>query len=129
LKYRYLPGAGIGYQFFDDAYRNFEISLSASGVIEEIGGEQSESFAPRWSLRYRREILDGDFEFFHNHDLSTYLSGRDNNVVQTSTGIRWDVWGDLYLNAQFDWNWESDPAAGNENEDITYVLGVGVEFD
>ena len=103
--------------------------LDGTQPIEEIGAEKSESFAPRWSLRYRREIFDGDFEFFHNHDLSTYLSGRDNNVVQTSTGIRWDVWGDLYLNAQFDWNWESDPAAGSENEDISYVLGVGVQFD
>ncbi len=46
-----------------------------------------------------------------------------------AAGIRWDVWGDIYLNAQLDWNWESDPAAGNEQTDLTYALGIGIELD
>jgi hypothetical protein len=129
LSYRYIPGAGIGYQFFEDAYRLLEVSLALTGVFEKIGDDQSESVAPRWSLRYRRELLGGDMEFFHNHSVWSYLSGRDNNVIHTSTGIRWDVWGDIYMNAQFDWNWESDPAAGNEEEDVTYILGIGLELD
>lgn len=129
LSYRYTPGAGVGYQFFDDAYRSFEISIAGVGVRERLGDRETDSFAPRWSLRYRRDILDGDLEFFHDHTVSVYVTGRDNEVVLTSTGIRWDVWGDIYLNAQFDWNWESNPAAGRENEDVGYILGVGVELD
>lgn len=129
LAYRYTPGAGVGYQFFDDAYRSFEISLAGVGVRERLGDQETDSFSPRWNLRYRRDILDGNLEFFHDHTVSVYITGRDNEVVLTSTGIRWDVWGDIYLNAQFDWNWESNPAAGRENEDVSYILGVGVEFD
>lgn len=129
LTYRYTPGLGLGYQFFEDAYRLLEISLSGVAVRERLAGESSDSFAPRWQLRYRRDMLDGDMEFFHDHALWVYLVGRDNTVLDTSTGIRWDVWGDIYLNAQFDWNWESDPAAGRKKEDITYLLGIGVELD
>ena len=129
LDYRYTPGVGIGYQFFDDAYRSFEVSVAGVGVRERLGERETDSFAPRWNLRYRREILDGDLEFFHDHTVSVYVTGRDNEIVLTSTGFRWDVWGDIYLNAQFDWNWESNPAAGRENEDISYILGFGVEFD
>jgi putative salt-induced outer membrane protein YdiY len=129
LSYRYTPGAGVGYQFFDDAYRSFEISLAGVGVRERLGDQETDSFSPRWNLRYRRDILDGDLEFVHDHTVSVYVTGRDNEVVLTSTGIRWDVWGDIYLNAQFDWNWESNPAAGRENEDVSYLLGFGVELD
>jgi putative salt-induced outer membrane protein YdiY len=129
LSYRITPGAGVGYQFFDDAYRSFEVAVAAVGVRERLGEEETNSLAPRWSLRYRREILDGDLEFFHNHTLSSYVSGRDNNLVSTATGFRWDIWRDIYLNVQFDWHWESDPAAGRENEDIAYRLGFGVELD
>lgn len=129
LAYRYTPGAGIGYQFFDDAYRSFEISLAAVGIRERLGDRQTESTSPRWNLRYRRDLLDGDLEFFHDHTVSVYVTGRENEIVLTSTGFRWDVWGDIYLNAQFNWNWESNPASGQENEDISYILGFGVELD
>jgi len=129
LTYRYTPGTGLGYQFFDDAHRLFEVTVSAIGVRERIGGITEDSSAARWDLRYRRDMLGGDLEFFHNHRLWVYLTGRTNKVVDTTTGIRWDVWGDIYMNVQVDWDWESEPAAGNEQEDITYALGIGIELD
>ena len=129
LDYRILPGAGVGYQFFDDADRLFEISLSAGGVSEKLGGTTEESGALRWLARYRRQMLDGDLEFFHDQSVFAYVVGRDNTAIETSTGIRWDVWADIYLNMQFDWDYESNPAAGAENEDRRYIIGLGVELD
>ena len=129
LTYRYTPGIGLGYQFFDDAYRQFEVALSAVGVREKIGGFTEDSTAVRWDLRYSRDLLSGDLEFYHNHRLWAYVTGRSNKVVDTTTGIRWDVWGDIYMNVQVDWDWESEPAAGNEQEDITYAIGIGIELD
>jgi putative salt-induced outer membrane protein YdiY len=129
LDYRILPGAGVGYQFFDDADRLFEISVSAVGVSEKLGGTTEESGAARWQARYRRQMLDGDLEFFHDQSVFAYVVGRDNTAIETSTGIRWDVWADIYLNMQFDWDYESNPAAGAENEDRRYIIGLGVELD
>ena len=129
LNYRYTPGAGVGFQFFEDAHRLFEVTLSAIGVREKLADEIGDSTALRWDLRYERDLLGGDLAFFHIHRLWSYVNGRNNTVADTSTGIRWDVWGDVYLNTQLDWDWESDPAAGNEQEDITYAIGIGVEFD
>lgn len=129
LTYRYTPGAGLGYQFFDDAYRLFEVSLSGVGIREKLGGITEDSSAAQWDLRYRRDVLGGDLEFYHDHRLRVYVTGRTNKVVDTTTGIRWDVWGDIYLHAQVDWDWESEPATGNEQEDITYALGIGIELD
>jgi hypothetical protein len=129
LNYRYTPGGGVGFQFFEDADRLFEVSLSTIGVREKLADVIEDSTAMRWGLRYERKLLGGDLAFFHNHRLWIYINGRNNKVADTSTGIRWDVWGGVYLNTQFDWDWESDPAAGNEQEDVTYAIGIGVEFD
>jgi len=129
LDYRILPGAGVGYQFFDDADRLFEISISAVGIREKLGGFTDESGAARWLARYRRQMLGGDMEFFHNQSVFAYLVGRSTTTIETSTGIRWDVWADIYLNMQFDWDFESNPATGAENEDIRYIIGLGVELD
>jgi hypothetical protein len=129
LTYRYLPGGGIGYQFFDDSYRRLEVALAAVAVIEKIGGKEEDSIAPIWTLDYRRKMLSGDLEFSHRHSLITYVSGRDNDVINTSTGIRWDVWGDVYMNLQIDYDWESNPIGNNHKSDTTYLLGVGVALD
>ncbi len=128
LTYRYSPGVGIGFQFFEDAHRLFEVSLEAVGVRERIAGETNDSSTAKWTLKYRRKVTD-DLEFFHDHRLLAYLSGRTNRVADTITGFRWDVWENVYMNAQINWNWESEPAAGNEKDDFTYALGVGVDLD
>ncbi len=128
LSDRITLGAGAGFQFFEDADRLLEVSLAAVGVRENLAGVSGDSTTAAWTLRYRRDITS-DFEVYHDHVLSVYLNGRTNNVADTTTGFRWDVWGDIYMNAQIDWNWESDPALGSEQEDITYALGIGIELD
>ncbi|MBK1706467.1 DUF481 domain-containing protein [Halochromatium glycolicum] len=129
LDRRVSAGGGLGYQFFDDADRRLEVSLSAVGIDEALGGDTSQSLAARWSADFRHDLLGGDLEFFHDQSVWHYLSGRDTTLIQTSTGFRWDVWADIYFNTQFDWDYETDPARGAEKEDIQYMLGLGVEFD
>ncbi len=129
LDRRISAGGGLGYQFFDDADRRFEVSLSAVGIDEELGDRTSQSLAARWNTDYRQELLSGDLEFFHRHAVWHYISGRNTTLIQTSTGFRWDVWADIYFNTQFDYDYETDPAEGAENEDIRYMIGLGVEFD
>mgnify|MGYP006294480973 CR=1 FL=1 len=129
LERRISAGGGLGYQFFDDANRRFEVSLSAVGIDEELGGITNQSLAARWNAEYRQDLLSGDLEFFHDHAVWHYLSGRSTTLIQTSTGFRWDVWADIYFNTQFDYDYETEPAQGAENEDIRYMIGLGVEFD
>lgn len=129
LDRRVSAGGGLGYQFFDDAHRKLEFTVSAVGIDEELGGVSNRSLAARWGAKYRQELLAGNLEFFHDHSLWAYVSGRDTTLIKTSTGFRWDVWADIYFNTQIDWDYETDPAQGAENEDIRYSVGLGVELD
>lgn len=129
LDRRVSMGGGLGHRFFDDADRRLEVSLSAVGIDEELGERTDQSLAARWNADYRQELLSGELLFFHRHSVWHYLSGRDTTLLQTSTGFRWDVWADIYFNTQFDYDYETDPAVGAENDDIRYMIGLGVEFD
>lgn len=129
LDARWLIGGGPGFQIWDDAYRTFQVGLTGDAVFEEIGGQKEESFAPRWGMRFAHDLLGGDVEFFHNHNIWTYVSGRDNNVFETSTGFRYEITDDIYVNLQVNFNYETDPAANAENQDVAYLVGIGVELD
>lgn len=129
LDRRVSVGGGLGHRFVDDADHRFEVSLSAVGIDEELGERSGQSLAARWNADYRQDLLHGDLELFHRHAVWHYLSGRSTTLIQTSTGFRWDLWADIYLNTQFDYDYETDPARGAENEDIRYMIGLGVEFD
>ncbi len=128
LTRRLTPGAGLGYQFFEDADRILEVTLAAVSVDERIAGETNQSATARWRTRFEQEVAD-DLVFFHNHQLLSYLDGRRNRVVDTETGLRWEVWEDIFFNVQLDWNRESEPAAGNRKEDLTYAFGIGIDLD
>ena len=129
LDARWIIGVGPGYQIWDDAYRSLRIGVTGDLVLEDIGGDEDESFAPHWGLRFSREFLGGDAKFFHNHDVWRYVTGRENNVFETSTGVRYEITDDLYANLQVDFNYETDPASGADKEDITYLIGIGIDLD
>ncbi|MEE9254548.1 MAG: DUF481 domain-containing protein, partial [Pseudomonadales bacterium] len=126
LDRRWIVGGGTGYQIWDDANRSFRVSLAADAIFEQIGGQRDESFAPRWGLRFSHDLLGGDVEFFHHHDIWTYVTGRDNNVFESTTGFRYGITDNVYANVQVDFNYETDPAFGAEKEDVTYLVGFGV---
>ena len=99
------------------------------GSLVITGSESEDSSVGVWSLRYSQDFMSGDLELFHNHSVTENLSGRDNTSIKTSTGVRFEITDLLYANATFNWDYESDPADLAEKEDVTLLLGVGLEFE
>ena len=120
---------GPGYHFFNDSKRTLNLSLGPNLLVEEIGGEEEESVSIQTVFRYEQQFLGDDLVLFQQTDLQRVVSGRDNKILDTSTGLRWDLPGDVYMNLQVDFDYESNPADGREKEDITYLVGVGIELD
>jgi putative salt-induced outer membrane protein YdiY len=129
LDSRLIVSAGLGRDIFNTPRKLLSIQLGAGGQSEDIGDESEDSSVAVWSLRYRHDFLNGDLEVFHNHSITENISGRDNTSIKTSTGVRYEITDLLYANATFNWDYESDPADLAESEDVTLLLGVGLEFD
>ena len=129
LDKRLIVSAGVGRDIFNTPRKLLSIQLGAGGQQEEIADQNEDSTVGVWSLRYRHDFLSGDLELFHNHSITENISGRDNTSIKTSTGVRYEITDLLYANATFNWDYESDPADQAEKEDVTLLLGVGLEFD
>lgn len=129
LDRRWVLGGGLGYRIWDDSFRHFQVGITGDAIFEKLGGESDSSFAPRWSLQLSHDLLGGDLEFFHNHNIWVYAVGRSNSVFETSTGVRYDITDDIYANVQLDFDYETHPAAGAEHKDVTYLVGMGVKLD
>ena len=77
---------------------------------------------------YTQDFFGNDFEFYHNHNIDYQFYGENNMIFKSNTGFRFDVYKDVYLNTSLRYDYETEPAQGAENEDTTFVFGVGAKF-
>jgi putative salt-induced outer membrane protein YdiY len=120
---------GPGFHFWDDSDRTLNFSVGPNILVEDIGGEKEQSVAIQTIFRYEQQFMNDDLVLFHQFDAQRIIKGRENRILTSSTGLRWDLPRDLYLKMQVDLALESNPAEGRANEDITYLVGMGLELD
>jgi putative salt-induced outer membrane protein YdiY len=129
LDYRYILGATFGRDIFNNPKVFLNFQLGAGYQNEKIGGENEDSAVGLWQLRYKQDIFTSDFEIFHDDSVTTNITGRSATVVKTTSGLRFEVTDLLYLNLSVDYDWESDPAPGTEDYDLSLMVGFGAEFE
>jgi putative salt-induced outer membrane protein YdiY len=120
---------GPGYHFWDDSKRTLNLSIGPDYMIEEIGIEKDKSLAAQVTLRYEQKFLRDDLVVYFNNDLSRIITGRKNRILDSKLGVRYNITDDFYVNMEVDRSYESNPADSQLKEDITYILGVGLELD
>ena len=128
LDRRISVNPALGYDVFDEANRVLNFQLGAGYASETTAGQDESSTNIDWRLNFLWEFMGGDMEFFHNHNIYRNLGGRKNIVAVTQTGIRYDITDDIYLNLQANYDYDSEPAEGAENDDLTFLIGAGMEF-
>jgi putative salt-induced outer membrane protein YdiY len=128
LDHRTILGAGIGRDIWDfhDRTMNFEIGLGA--LDESVAAVAESNTIAYWKFRFAYEFSGTDLEVYHNHQVNSYLSGRDNLFAKSSTGVRYEITDLFYLTMSLNVDYESEPPPGAETEDTTWVLGAGFEF-
>ena len=113
---------------WDASGRFFQVQAVGGWQTEKIDQQGNDNTIAGWILRFRYDILGGDLNVFHNNSGFTAFGGRRNDVLKSETGVRYEITDLLYLNFEVDFDYESHPASGAENEDLTMLLGIGVEL-
>lgn len=129
LDHRAIFAAGLGRDIWDDANRTLRASLGLGYQNEQISQEESDSATVIWNLEFAHDLLGGAMETFHNQTIFTNVSGRSNTVAKTSTGASYEITDLLYASISLDYDYESNPADLAENEDLTLLFGLGLEFE
>ncbi|MEM7164889.1 MAG: DUF481 domain-containing protein [Planctomycetota bacterium] len=132
LNLRSTIGAGVGYQFLDRALDNgpadFYEEIGVTYVNDDFDMARDDDYASlRISGRYERDINE-NMQFFHFHEILPGLEDADDISVDTQTGIRVNLMGNFYANAQVNYFWDNTPAAGTNRTDTEYLFGIGYSF-
>lgn len=129
LDHRITLSAGVGYDIWKTPRKELSVKLGAGYQDEQTATASNESAVAVWALRFRHEFFGGDFAVFHNHSILDNVSGRANTVLKTSTGVNYDITDLLYSNVRLDFDYETDPVSGADNEDLALLLGLGLQFE
>ncbi len=129
LDHRVTLSAGIGYDIWATPRKTLSIKLGAGYLDEEIALISNESAVAIWGLRFWHEFVGGDLSVFHNHTITDNVSGRDNTIFKTATGLSYEISDLLYSNVSLNFDYETEPVETAEHEDLALLLGLGFEFE
>lgn len=131
LDLRIVAGAGVGYKIFDAAPTYLKVTPSLAYVIERFSGDTDDREFPGslWKLDFERELYTDDFVFYHNHRVINSLEQLSNFIAQTRTGLKFDLIDDFTLSAEYQFDWNNEPAADADQDDSRYLLKIGYEFE
>ena len=129
LQYRFSPGVGAGYQWFERPTFNLATEAGLAYVYEKFEGQDANDFlGPRlayavdWTpvtplkLYHTLEYLPS-FEDFTGDYLLNIVAGAKVKIAKS-------FFGDF----RFEYAYDSTPARGREKADTRVLLGVGWEF-
>jgi putative salt-induced outer membrane protein YdiY len=129
LDLRTTVGVGLGHQFFETPLTNLSIEAGLSYVNEDYDKADDNSYsAGRWALKYDRYLIEKVVQFFHYHEGYVSLEDTEKIVFRSRTGLRVPLYERFIATAQYNFDWDSDPAPGVERVDATYLLSLGYQY-
>ncbi|WJW75249.1 DUF481 domain-containing protein [Thiohalobacter sp. IOR34] len=126
LKLRTSLGLGSGYQFIESKPTNLSLEGGLTYLNEDFYTARDESYpSARWSLNFDHRLQASKLQFFHFHEGYLGLEDTSDLLIRSQTGLRMPLIERLNATAQFDYDWDSTPADGNDKGDARYSLNIG----
>jgi putative salt-induced outer membrane protein YdiY len=129
LDSRIILSAGVGHDIWNTPRKGLSTQLGFGFQAEEFGMESKDSTVLVWNLRFRRDFIGDDLSLFHNHTITSNVSGRTNTSYRTSTGLSFEITDLLYTSVTLDYDYETEPVDTAVSEDIALMFGLGLEFE
>jgi putative salt-induced outer membrane protein YdiY len=129
LNLRISAGAGFGYKFFEPNPTLLKVSLAPAFVDENFKGtDDDRQFAAlRWTLDFDQDLWSPDVSVYHNHILTAGLT-ESQLILLTAQGLKFGLISDLALKAEFQWDYNREPADDAKSSDYRYLLKIAYDF-
>ena len=129
LDLRLLPSVGPGYQFYETELTNLSVEIGPAYVIEKYDeSDDDEYVAGLWMINFDHYLYKKIFQFFHFDLVLLSFEDTSDRVIVSRTGIRLRFYKYFNLTAQWNWDWDNNPPAGDKKSDHEYILSVGVQY-
>ena len=131
LDLRIIFGAGIGYRFFDNNPTFLSVLPALAYVNENFSDHTDDTnyAAFQLSMDFKRDLYKDDITFFHNNMYLNSLQSLSDIIIETETGIKFDMAWDFVLTAEVQTDWENEPAEDAKKLDTRYMLKIGFDFE
>jgi len=128
IERRIAGSGGVGYQFWDNSIGELSVDLSVSAVQEKIGFQNETNPALRLGVDYRRLFFADKVEIFHRQSTLSIPDSERGQVLNASTGLRYELSTFVDTAFRIDINYETKPAPNRKKTDLTYTVGLGLKF-
>lgn len=130
LDLRTNAGVGLGHQAFESEDLNLQYILGPAYLREEYeNGDTDDSLAVNWSLDYDQKIWEDMLQIFHNHEIFVPTDDTDAYLFESKSGLRIPLKKGLVATGEIEFDWDNDPEPGIQEDDTTYALKLGYEWD
>ena len=125
LEYKIDFGLGAGYQFLQTSTTSLASTLGVVHVKEEAtDGTKTDSTALRATVDYTWSPFDGGIELYHRSEFINAFSGESYYLLESLTGVSLPISGRLHSVFEFDYDYNSEPAAGQASADRKWLIGA-----
>ena len=139
LNGRYRLGAGLGYQWLDNALFeptgtwNFNQELGANWIKEEYKGPNDAKKNGFCALRYGHHldwtpIWTTGLQVFHNAEILPEVDEWEKYLAKCDLGLTTKIIYDFDFLAKIEWEYNSRPAGDRKYQDVRYILGLGYKW-
>jgi len=131
LDLRIIAATGVGYRIYDDKPTFLSVLPALAYVNENFTGNSDDTDYVAFQLNtdFKRDLYKDDITLFNNNMYLNNLQSLSDIIVETRTGLEFDMPWDLALSAEFQADWDNEPAAGTKKLDTRYMLKIGFEFN
>ena len=129
LALRSTTSVGIGYQVFDTTLHKLEGSGGVGYVFQDFKTEpRTQDPTARWSIRWEWSAVPDKLVVFHRQQgFRDFGSDSSAFRLNADQGVRITIYKKLYVNFEFDFRFNSEPAPGRQKTDEAIIYGLGWE--
>lgn len=129
LDIRLTPGAGLGYQWFDQPDFHLSSEAGASWVYEYYDpGGKNDYVALRLAYHVDKKLNEKVTVFHNLVYLPSFEDPTEDYLMRADAGFRTDMTKNLFTEVKVEWEYDSTPSPGRSNNDYRYIVGVGWRF-
>jgi putative salt-induced outer membrane protein YdiY len=129
LDLRQSLGPSVGYQFYDGKPVELMSSLGIYYVLEDFVAQPDNRYlGPGWQLQYKHDIYKEKLQFYHRHYSILSAEESDKWLWHSWTGLSMPLIGGIVGSAEFEIDYDSQPALRAETMDTTLRLKLGYQW-
>ena len=130
LEYRFSPGVGVGYQWFEGPTFNLATEAGIGWVYEKFEHDGSRDFvAGRLAYAIDWSPVPGVLKLYHTLEYLPSLEDFTNDyLLNLVAGLRATVWKGFFADFRVEFSHDNTPAPGRKKDDTRFIVGVGWEF-